>query len=156
MHINKNPLFMKKIITLFLLSVLLTSTFTGCGVMFGGSKFNGSIIAKDHPKAKIFVSGNKVGEGTASIIHPRNLPLIVEVKQDGCESKTQTFTNTFRTGNFILSLITWGLIGIAVDLGTGAAYKPDHISNPAIQQMSDKNFVFSVDYSDCGEPVVVK
>jgi hypothetical protein len=130
---------------LTLLSVLISS----CGVMFGGSKFSGSIVAKDHPNAKIYVNGNKIGQGTSVGLYPRNKPLTVELKQEGCESKTQTFDNTFRTGNFILSLLTWGLVGIAIDLGTGASYKPDHKSNPAIEKMNGKNFIFTVDYSDC-------
>ena len=128
---------------------LLSFTLSSCGVMFGGSKFSGSIIAKDHPNAQIYVNGNNIGKGTAIGLYPRNRPLTVELKQEGCENKTQTFDNTFRTGNFILSLISWGLVGIAIDLGTGASYKPDHKSNPSIQKMSDKNFTFTVDYSGC-------
>lgn len=147
---------MKKTVTILLLSIFASVSLSSCGVMFGGSKFTGTIAVKDHPKAKIVVNGNTIGEGTASITHPRNMPLVIEVKQDGCETKTQTFTNTFRTGNFILSVITWGILGIAVDLGTGAAYKPDHISNPAVQRTNDKHYVFNVDYSECGETVVVR
>jgi hypothetical protein len=55
------------------------------------------------------------------------------MKEDGCDTKTQTFNNAFRTGNFILSVISWGF-RIGVDLGTGASYKPDHKNNPAIQK----------------------
>lgn len=140
---------MRKFCKNLLVMILMTFTLSNCGVMFGGSKFSGSIIAKDHPNAKIYVNGNNIGQGTAVGLFPRNRPLTVELKQDGCESKTQTFDNTFRTGNFILSLFSWGLVGILVDLGTGASYKPDHKSNPAIQQMSTKNFLFAVDYSGC-------
>ncbi len=140
---------MKKFTKILSMLTLLSFILSSCGVMFGGSKFSGSIIAKDHPNAKISVNGNNIGQGTAIGLFPRNRPLSVELKQDGCETKTTTFDNTFRTGNFILSVLSWGLIGIAVDLGTGAAYKPDHKSNPAIQQMSTKNFTFTVDYSGC-------
>lgn len=128
---------------------LFSFTLTSCGVMFGGSKYSGTILAKDHPDAQIYVNGNNIGKGTATGLYPRNRPLTVELRQDGCENKMQTFDNTFRTGNFILSLVMWGLVGIAVDLGTGASYKPDHASNPAIQRMSDKNFTFLVDYAGC-------
>jgi hypothetical protein len=38
----------------------------------------------------------------------RNKALNVEMKEDGCDTKTQTFNNAFRTGNFILSVISWG------------------------------------------------
>ncbi|MFN7372879.1 MAG: hypothetical protein ACK5WO_13830 [Cyclobacteriaceae bacterium] len=129
--------------------ILLSFTLSSCGVIFGGSKFSGSIIAKDHPNAQIYVNGNNIGKGTAIGLYPRNRPLTVELKQEGCENKTQTFDKTFRTGNFILSLLSWGLVGIAIDLGTGASYKPDHKSNPAIQKMTDKNFTFTVDYPGC-------
>jgi len=117
--------------------------------MFGGSKFSGSILVKDHPNATISVNGNQIGTGSAVGLFPRNRPLAVELEQEGCETKTVTFNNTFRTGNFILSLFMWGLVGIAIDLGTGASYKPDHISNPSIERMSDKNYLFQVDYKGC-------
>lgn len=142
---------MKQTIKVIVLLLCSSIIFSSCGVMFGGSKFTGSIVAKDHPNAEIYVDGNKLGTGTAVTLHPRNRPMVVELKQDGCEPKTQTFHNTFRTGNFILSVLSWGLLGIAVDLGTGAAYKPDHLANPSIERMSDKNFVFTVNYDGCDE-----
>ena len=132
-----------------LLMTLFSLIFCSCGVMFGGSKYQGTITAKDHPNAQIYVDGNKAGQGTVTGLYKRNRPLKVELKQEGCEPKTQSFDNAFRTGNFILSLLSWGLVGIAIDLGTGASYKPDHISNPAIQKMSDKNYNFTIDYSGC-------
>jgi hypothetical protein len=128
---------------------ILSLTLSSCGVIFGGSKFTGSIVAKEHPNAQIYVNGNKVGQGTAIGLYHRNRPLNVELRQDGCEPKTQSFDNTFRGGNFVLSLLTWGLLGAVVDLGTGASFKPDHKSDPSIQKMSTKNFLFTVDYSGC-------
>jgi hypothetical protein len=117
--------------------------------MFGGSRFSGSVAVKDHPNAQIYYNGSKIGTGTSVGLYPRNQPLTLTVKQEGCESKTITYNKSFRTGNFILSLVMWGLVGVAVDLGTGASYKPDHIHNPSIEKMSDKNFIFTVDYSEC-------
>lgn len=128
---------------------LLSITLSSCGVMFGGSKFRGTIVAKDHPDAEIYINGNNVGKGTVTGLYPRNRPLTVELRQEGCENKTETFDNTFRTGNFILSLLTWGIVGIAIDLGTGASYKPDHKSNPSVKKLSDKDYTFSVQYPDC-------
>ena len=140
---------MKKGFNFFWIATLVCFTMSSCGVMFGGSKFSGSIVAKDHPNAQIYVNGNNIGKGTATGLYPRNRPLTIELRQEGCETKTQTFDNTFRAGTFILSLVTWGLVGIIVDLGTGATYKPDHKGNPAIEKMSDKNYLFTVDYSGC-------
>ena len=142
---------MKKVLFFAALTVCSLSI-NSCGVIFGGSKYAGNITVKDHPNAEIYVDGNKLGTGTANGLFPRNRPLNVQVKEDDCNAKTQTFDKTFRTGNFILSIISWGIIGIGVDLGTGAAYKPAHNSDPNIQKLSDKNYNFSVDYSECKKP----
>ena len=140
---------MKKFTKSLALLTLVCFSLSSCGVMFGGSKFNGTIIAKDHPNAKIYVNGSEVGRGTAVVSHPRNVPFSVELRQDGCESKTTTFNNTFRTGNFIATLVTWGLIGVIIDAATGAIMKPEHRLNPAVERLSDKDFTFTVDYSGC-------
>jgi hypothetical protein len=139
---------MKKfsIVTLLLsMTVLLNS----CGVMFGGSKYNGTIIAKDHPNAEIYVDGKKMGNGQVTALFPRDKELTVELKEPGCETKTQTFGKAFRTGNFILSVVSWGLIGLGVDLGTGASYKPDHKHNPAIKKVNTKDFTFTIEPPVC-------
>lgn len=142
---------MKKKFTVIALSLSMLLFLNSCGVMFGGSRYEGTIVAKDHPNAQIYVDGQKMGNGQVTGLFPRNKALNVEMKEDGCDTKTQTFNNAFRTGNFILSVISWGLIGIGVDLGTGASYKPDHKNNPAIQKVSDKKYTFNVDYSDCNK-----
>lgn len=126
-------------------SILLSS----CGVMFGGSKYQGRIIATNHPNASIYANGQKLGTGEATSIFKRDMPLRVELKEEGCETKSVTFDKKFRTGNFILSILSFGLIGLAVDLGTGASYKPDHKGNPNVKKVDNKNFIFNVDYTEC-------
>ena len=139
---------MKKRISILALLLSMTVLLNSCGVMFGGSKYQGTIIAKDHPNAEIYVNGKKLGNGQATALFPRNEQLNVELKEPGCETKTQTFGKSFRTGNFILSVFAWGLIGLGVDLGTGASYKPDR-KNPAIKQENTKDFTFTVDGPVC-------
>ena len=139
---------MKKFSIIALL-LSMTILFNSCGVMFGGSKYQGTIVAKDHPNAEIYANGKKLGNGTATALFNRDQPLVIEVKQEGCETKTQTFDKAFRTGNFILSVFSFGLIGLAVDLGTGASYKPNHKNNPEVQKISDKDYTFNIDYSNC-------
>ncbi|HRN99194.1 MAG TPA: hypothetical protein PLA69_07780 [Flavobacterium sp.] len=95
--------------------------------------------------AEIHVDGKLIGQGEAKGKFKRNRPLTVALKENGQEIRTRTFDKEFRTGNFILSALSFGLIGIGVDLGTGAAYKPDHRHDPAIQKNSTKNFTFTVD-----------
>lgn len=140
---------MKRILCTILVVIFLLPIFTSCGVMFGGSKYMAMIEVKNHPDAEIYVDGNKIGTGSGSGLFERNRPLTIEVKETGCEPKTKTFYKTFRTGNFILSLAVWGLIGIAIDLGTGASFKPNHRKIPEVQKMSDRNFKFDIDYENC-------
>jgi len=123
-----------------------------CGVLFGGSKYEANITVKDHPNADIYVKNIKIGTGVANGKFPRQQALEVEVKEEGCESQIQKFDKNLRVGNFILSTISWGIIGIAVDLGTGAAYKPAHNTDPSIQRITDKKYDFTVNYSKCQKP----
>jgi hypothetical protein len=139
---------MTKRISIMALLLSMSILFNSCGVMFGGSKYQGTIIAKDHPNAEIYVEGKKMGNGQVTGLFPRNKELKVELREPGCETKTQTFNRAFRTGNFILSILSWGIIGLAVDLGTGASYKPDH-KNPAVQKKSTKDFIFTIDGPSC-------
>lgn len=154
---SKNPInstfkTMKKNTLFIAAAILFSTTLTSCGVMFGGSKYQGTIVAKDHPNAEIYVDGQKLGNGTVTKLFPRNKPLIVTLEEKGCQPQTLTYDKSFRTGNFILSVVSWGIAGMGVDLGTGAAYKPDHKGNTNIQKLSTKNFTFDVDYSKCNKP----
>lgn len=139
---------MKKAI---LLAGLITFTFSlsSCGVIFGGSRYNADIKVLDHPEAQIFANGEKIGVGEVTKSFKRNKELKIEVKQDGCEPKLQNFDNSFRTGNFILSVITWGIPGIIVDLASGASYKPDYKHNKSVEKVSTKDYKFNIDYSEC-------
>lgn len=76
----------------------------------------------------------------------------MEVKQNDCEPKTQTFEKAFRTGNFILTVLGWGIIGIGVDLGGRRIIKKKNNNDPNIKKLSDKNYTFDVDYSQCKKP----
>ena len=125
--------------------LFLSLQFSSCGVMFGGSRYNGTFVANGRPNADIYINGEKSGQGEVTKILKRNRPVKVEIKEDGCEPVTKNFENAFRTGNFILSVLTWGILGIGIDLGTGASYKPDHRNDPSITKLNDKNFRFSID-----------
>jgi len=136
---------MKRKITFFASMMAGTMLLNSCGVIFGGSRYQGLIIVKDHPNATIYVNDEKAGEGQVTGLYKRNRLLKVEVREKGYDPLIKNFDNTFRTGNFILSVLATGVIGVGVDLGTGAAYKPDHKGNPNIQKLSTKNFKFTVD-----------
>ena len=140
---------MKKRIAFLLCATLLASTFQSCGVMFGGSRYNATIIAQGNPDADIYINGERMGQGQVTTLLKRDRPLKVELREEGCEPVVTNFENRFRTGNFILSALSWGILGIAVDLGTGAAYKPDHRNDPDIEKISTKDFRFTLPDADC-------
>ena len=146
---NKHILTMKKRALVFASILSMSILVSSCGVIFGGSRYNATIIAKDHPNAKIYVNGENIGTGTATGTYYRNRPLTVQLRDEGCENHQKTFDKAFRTGNFILSILGFGIIGIGVDLGTGAAYKPDHRNDAAITKQSDKEYTFTVEYPEC-------
>ena len=140
---------MKNILVSIVLCCLLLFLFSSCGIIFGGSRYNALIMVKDHPNARLTVNGVDHAHSKVLGSYKRNRTLVVEVNEEGCETKTQAFGQAFRTANFILSLATWGMIGIGIDLATGASFKPDHLHNPLIEQVNHKNFIFTVDYPGC-------
>lgn len=135
---------MKRKLAVILTLSIISFQFQSCGVMFGGSRYNGTIVANGSPNADIYINGEKSGQGEVRKQLKRNQPLKVEIKEDGKETVTRNFDNTFRTGNFILSVLTWGILGIAVDLGTGASYKPDHRHDNSVEKINDKDYRFSI------------
>ena len=135
---------MSRKLSMIAILMAMAITFSSCGVMFGGSRYEAKIVAKDRPNADIYVNGEKVGRGTASLMHKRNKSMTVELKEDGCDTTTKVYDKAFRAGSFILSAFTWGLIGIGIDLGTGASYKPDHKHDATIKKLSDKTYQFEV------------
>ncbi len=133
----------------FIIFVLLGLSLSGCGVMFGGSMYNAAIVVRNNPDALIYVNGNKIGKGAAAKSYHRNRSLTVELRDQNCETQVKTFDNRFRVGNFILSGLTFGLLGMAVDLASGACYQPDFINDPMVVKESFKTYSFSIDYEGC-------
>ena len=104
---------LKFLSTLLSLSIL----FSSCGVIFGGSKYYGTVEVKDHPNAVIYANGEKIGPGKAMHLFPRNQSLQIRIEEEGCPSQTKNFYRTFRVGNFILTVLCWGIIPFNAHLG---------------------------------------
>ena len=66
---------MRKKVYLLACLFCMSFLFNSCGVMFGGSKYNGTIKVKDKPNAEIFVNGQKLGNGQATSLFSRNQPI---------------------------------------------------------------------------------
>jgi len=122
-----------------------------CGVAFGGSRYNAQIIAKDHPNAEIYVNDELVGTGEFRGLYYRNRPLRVELREEGCEPRKKTYDKVARAGSIVATVLLAGIIGLGVDFGTGAAYKPDHKNDKEIDRISTKDFSFNVEYPNCSE-----
>lgn len=51
-----------------------------------------------------------------------------------------------------LTCFIYRIIGMIV----GVLYKPDHINNNEIEKITDKDYVFTIDYSECKEKLNFK
>lgn len=140
---------MKKIY-LFLCFIALSSLLSSCGVIFGGSKYSASVIARNKPDVTVSLNnGMATGRGNAMGVFMRKDPLVVNVTSPDCTPQTWFFNPKVRTGNLVLSFVGFGMVGVLVDLVTGACYQPNHMGDPMIQRVSKREFVFSVDYRGC-------
>ncbi len=135
---------MKKLV---IASVLLC--FTSCALIIDGTKYKGKIVVENHPKAEIFFNEQKIGEGTAVSKFKRNKKLIINVKEEGCETKQIVYPTRFKPGLFIVSAVLWGGIGGGIDAATGASFEPNFKKDSTIQKVNSQNFIFKVDYSEC-------
>jgi len=135
-----------KVFIFFSVAFLLSS----CGVIFGGSRYSASVIARNRPDVTVSVNNGMVtGKGNAMGVFMRKDPLMVNVTANDCLPQTWFFNPKVRTGNLILSVLGFGLTGAIVDMVTGACYQPNFKGDPMIQRVSRKEFVFSVDYRGC-------
>jgi len=134
----------------FGLGVVLLTALQGCGIIVGGTRFNGGIVVRNNPDVMIEAEGRLVGRGSGFGRFKRGRPLQITLKQEGCEPNFVTFGKRLRTASFILSAVmTWGVYGPILDVVTGASFKPDHRNNPNVTKESYKTFIFVVDYTGC-------
>lgn len=133
-----------------LLFISVTFLLSSCGVIFGGSKYSASVIARNRLDVKVSLNnGMSVGKGNAMGVFMRKDPLVVNVTAPDCLPQTWYFNPKIRTGNLVLSFFGFGMAGVIVDLVTGACYQPNFKGDPMIDRVSRKEFVFSVDYRGC-------
>jgi hypothetical protein len=133
-----------------LVFISVTFLMSSCGVIFGGSKYSASVIARNRPDVTVSLNnGMNVGKGNAMGVFMRKDPLVVNVTAPDCLPQTWYFNPKIRTGNLILTILGFGITGVIVDMVTGACYQPNFKGDPMIQRVSRKEFVFSVDYRGC-------
>jgi hypothetical protein len=133
--------------SIMILSVMVS--LSSCCTIFGGSRYNATITAKDHPKATIFVNGEKAGVGMVTGTYFRKQTLQVELRQEDCDPKRESFLPSFRAGTLALSFITTGIIGLGIDLGVGSCYKPPYNYNKHVKKIDMKNYEYTIEYIGC-------
>jgi hypothetical protein len=154
---------MKKRVFSNLLGLFVVSTFfTSCATIAGGSKYYAQVHVPEHHDARIEHNGIFKGTGTATIRAMRKEAnnFSITVKKDGCETQTTTFTQrTFRGWAFAGTIVTWtGLtvngaflpipFGAIVDGATGSWWKPN-VREKGVSKVDYKNFVYNIDYTGC-------
>lgn len=97
-------------------------TMIGCGTIFKGSTRD--INLNSNPAgATITINGVNRGVTPQTLSLQRNSNHQVEFTRDGYESVTFEITRNFDFATTIVgNLFSWGLLGVVVDLASGAAY----------------------------------
>lgn len=112
-----------------LIALIVTTSlmFTSCSSIMNGSKDKVN-VASDPVGASIVVNGMKVGQTPAVLQLRRGESHILEISKAGYNKYTVT-TGKSITGWLWGNLVCGGLIGFAIDLGTGNGYDvdPDNI-----------------------------
>lgn len=128
--------------------------FSSCATIVGGSKYNAHVDVLNRPKAKIYYNGEEKGSGYASFKVKRKEANMVSltIKEEGQQDQIINYTSrTFRGGALVGTLLMWtGIIqgipipwGLAVDLATGALWKPN-IHERGIIKEDYKNFRYII------------
>lgn len=143
---------------LMALTIICSLFFSSCATIIGGSKYNAHIVVADNPNARIIYRGEVVGTGNAVVKVKRVEADRFEfkVKQDGYGERTYNYrSRSFRGWAFVGTTLLWtGLIngipvpwGIAVDLATGALWKPN-VLEKGVSKDDYKNFRYLISYGD--------
>ena len=123
---------LKKIITASALALLVAFLATGCATVTRGTK-DTLVVESDPAGARVTLSNGLSGTTPASFKFPRKENLLVTIEKDGYEKVQVNVTSNVATaggaamaGNVLMG----GLVGAAVDAGTGAMYdlKPNPVS----------------------------
>jgi hypothetical protein len=117
---------LKRLILLSCLSVL-----PGCATIVHGGGQQGVGISSTPPGAKVTVDGVASGVTPTTVTLPRNRPHNVEVQLDGYSAWSGTLQSSV-SGWIWGNIAFGGLIGLAVDFGTGGGYQlsPESLSAP--------------------------
>lgn len=148
----------KKLLVNLILIVIMTTLFTSCGTIIGGSNYNAHVLVENSPTAKIYYNNEfkGVGDATFKVKRKDANKLSITVKEDGGQEQVFEYkSRTFRGWAFAGTVLTWtGFIGsipvpwgIIMDLSTGSLWKPD-VNEKGIIKEDYKNFNYHLELSN--------
>ena len=116
---------MKSINVIFVGILLLGIIFinTDCGTMFGGSRQTVRFDTSPNNVSFTVVPSKMVYTTPTSISLERKNNYVLTFEKEGYESRQFQIERNIRTGIVVLDVLFTGLIGVAVDWGTGGWYK---------------------------------
>jgi hypothetical protein len=131
----------------------------GCATICGGSNYIAHVKVLNHPNAKVSNEGmfEQTGNATFKVKRSNANKFIVVVREEGCATQTIKYTQrTFRGWAFVGTIVTWTglssgvplLWGLALDLSTGALWKPS-ATETGIMKIDSKNYFYNVEYKGC-------
>jgi hypothetical protein len=148
----------KKLLTGLILIVIITTLFTSCGTIIGGSNYNAHVLVDNKPTAKIYYNNELkgIGDATFKVKREHANKLSITVKDDaGQEQVFEYKSRTFRGWAFAGTILTWtGAIGgipvpwgIIMDLSTGSLWKPD-VNEKGIIKENYKNYNYHLEFTN--------
>lgn len=102
----------------------------GCGTLFGGSSQEVSIASSPGSAEVEFDHVNRTVTTPAEIELKRKNSYQLTFTKEGYETETASIENSLRGGILALDILFTGLVGVAVDAGTGAwnSLSPENLS----------------------------
>jgi hypothetical protein len=142
--------------TITILVALAVLTFTGCATILHGS--HQELNVRSAPSnVSVYMQGEKAGETPMTLHLKRNEHYILTLKKNGYEPIKVHLHKNFKPLPAILGNIFWsGIIGVVVDLATGAAYKlsPEQI-NKHLDKLENAGYLPGVTKTSKDEITVV-
>lgn len=124
--------------TKILIFLAVTVLFSSCATILTGTRAKVRVSQGNTP-AQVFLNGNYIATTPCKVRIPKNLlrngKAVLTIKAEGYKEQTITVDGRVRVGWVIFDVLT-GVVGLAVDFGTGAIYKPN---TKMIQYNLEKN-----------------
>lgn len=120
----------KQRLSALVLALAFVATQAGCGTIFGGSSQEVSISSSPGSAEVEFDHLNRTVTTPTEIELKRGNSYKLTFSKEGYETETASIESSLRGGILALDILFSGLVGVAVDAGTGAwnSLSPENVS----------------------------